>query len=173
MRDQEHFLSEFTPLPGSIVLPDRILVDYEADSCLGYKEDGRLVLRLRRKSDGRWVVLKAATADREDLIEEFRVLTALAPLLPGIVPEPVDCFEEGGTGYLIRTYLEGDTLAQWREWEEHCPEEFCVSLGRKLCDALEILHSQRPPVIYRDLKPENIILLPDGGIGLIDFGIAR
>ena len=28
-------------------------------------------------------------------------------------------------------------------------------------------------MIYRDIKPENILLLPDGGIGLIDFGIAR
>lgn len=173
MKDQDRFLSEFTPLPESISLPDRILVDYEADSCLGHKDDGRLILRLRRKSDDRWIVLKAATADRDDLVEEFRLLTTLAPILPGIVPEPVDCFEEGGTAYLLRTYLPGETLTQWREREEHCSEEFCISLGRKLCALLEILHSQQPPVIYRDIKPENIILMPDGGIGLIDFGIAR
>lgn len=173
MKEQDHFLSEFTPLPRGIVLPDRILADYEVDSCLGHKEDGRLILRLRRKSDGRWVVLKAATAEKRDLVEEYSVLTTLAPLLPGVVPEPVDCFEEDGTGYLLRTYLAGETLTQWREREGHCSEELCVSLGRKLCALLEILHSQRPPVIYRDIKPENIILLPDGGVGLIDFGIAR
>ena len=44
MKDQDRFLSEFTPLPESISLPDRILVEYEADSCLGHKEDGRLIL---------------------------------------------------------------------------------------------------------------------------------
>ena len=170
---KEQFLSEFTPLPGDIALPRRILDDYEVDSCLGQREDGRLILRLRRKSDGRWIVLKAATADRADLMEEYHVLTALAPLLPGVVPEPVDCFEEGAAGYLLRTYLDGETLTQWREREERCPEAMCVSLGRKLCALLEALHSQRPPVIYRDIKPENIILLPDGGVGLIDFGIAR
>ena len=32
MKDQDRFLSEFTPLPESISLPDRILVEYEADS---------------------------------------------------------------------------------------------------------------------------------------------
>ena len=173
MKDQARFLSEFTPLPERIVLPGRILADYEVDSCLGHKEDGHLILRLRRKSDGRWIVLKAATADRDDLVEEFRILTALAPLLPGVVPEPVERFEEGGTAYLLRTYLTGETLTQWRERENHCPEEFCISLGQKLCALLEILHSQQPPVIYRDIKPENMILMPDGSIGLIDFGIAR
>lgn len=173
MKDQARFLSEFTPLPERIVLPDRILADYEADSCLGHKEDGRLILRLRGKSDGRWFVLKIAAADREDLVEEFRILTTLAPLLPGIVPEPVDCFEEGGTAYLLRTYLTGETLTHWRERENQCPEEFCISLGQKLCALLEILHSQNPPIIYRDIKPENMILMPNGSIGLIDFGIAR
>lgn len=173
MTNQNDFLSEFTPLPDNVVLPQRILADYEADSCLSQKEDGRLTLRLRRKADGQWIVLKAASVDREDLAEEYRILTALAPLLPGAVPEPVDCFEEDGTGYLLRTYLEGENLTQWREREEGCPEGLCISLGRKLCALLEVLHSQQPPVIYRDIKPENILLLPDGGIGLIDFGIAR
>lgn len=173
MTNQNDFLSEFTPLPDNVVLPQRILADYEADSCLSQKEDGRLTLRLRRKADGQWIVLKAASVDREDLAEEYRILTALAPLLPGAVPEPVDCFEEDGTGYLLRTYLEGETLTQWREREEGCPEGLCILLGRKLCALLEVLHSQQPPVIYRDIKPENILLLPDGGIGLIDFGIAR
>ena len=107
MSEPERFLSEFTPLPEGMALPRRILADYQVESCLGHKEDGRLILRLRRKSDGKLVILKAAPADREDLAEEFRILTALAPLLPGAVPEPVDCFEEGGTGYLLRTYLEG------------------------------------------------------------------
>ena len=173
MSEPERFLSEFTPLPEGMALPRRILADYQVESCLGHKEDGRLILRLRRKSDGKLVILKAAPADREDLAEEFRILTALAPLLPGAVPEPVDCFEEGGTGYLLRTYLEGETLAQRREREGRCPEETCIALGQKMCALLELLHRQQPPVIYRDLKPENIILLPDGGVGLIDFGIAR
>ena len=173
MKEQDRFQAAFNPLPDNLTLPSRILADYEAVSCLSHQEGERLTLQLRRKSDGRWLVLKAAAADREDLLEEFRILTALAPLLPGTVPEPVDCFEEDGRGYLLRTYLAGETLEQWREREAHCSEALCVCLGRKLCAVLEILHSQQPPVIYRDIKPENIVLRPDGGIGLIDFGIAR
>lgn len=173
MNAHDHFLAEFTPLPEHITLPDRILAAYEAESCLACKEDGRLVLRLRGKADNRFFVLKMTAAHKEDLAEEYRILEKLAPLLPGMVPEPVDCFEEGGTGYLLRTYLSGQTLTQWREGKEHCPESLCVSLGQKLCALLGTLHDQQPPVIHRDIKPENIMLLPDGGVGLLDFGTAR
>ena len=173
MRERERFLSGFTPLPEGIALPRRLTADYEAESCLSGPGDGRLVLRLRRKADGASVVLKAAPVDREDLAEEFRILTQLAPLLPGRVPEPVEYFEEQGTACLLRAYLPGETLARRREREEGCPEALCVSLGRKLCALLEVLHGQEPPVIHRDIKPENIVLLPGGDVGLIDFGIAR
>ena len=170
---KDRFLSGFSPLPEGTVLPDRILSGYAADSCLAGPEEGRLVLRLRRRGDGALMVLKAAPAGRENLAEEFQLLKKLAPLLSGRVPEAVDCFSQGGTAYLLRTYLPGETLAQRREREESCPEALCRALGRELCTLLEVLHAQEPPVIHRDIKPENIVLLPDGAAGLIDFGIAR
>lgn len=173
MNRHQRFLSGFTPLPEGAALPGRILADYAAESCLSSSEEGRTVLRMRKKSDGSLAVLKAAPADREDLAEEFRILKKLSPLLPGRVPEGLDCFAESGTSYLLRSYLPGETLAQRREGEEGCSEALCISLGQKLCALLELLHSQEPPVIHRDIKPENIILLPNGEVGLIDFGIAR
>ena len=30
-----------------------------------------------------------------------------------------------------------------------------------------------PPIVYRDMKPDNIVLREDGGVRLVDFGIAR
>ena len=173
MTDRENFLSGFAPLPEEITLPPSFLETYEVESCLAPPAEGRLVLRLRRRADGAPAVLKAAPADREDLAEEFRILRALSPILPGQVPEGLDCFAERGTSYLLRAYLPGETLAQRREREDSCPEALCVSLGQKLCALLAVLHSQEPPVIHRDIKPENILLLPDGEVGLIDFGIAR
>ena len=63
--------SELAPGRGGRAPPRRIRADYQVESCLGHKEDGRLILRLRRKSDGKLVILKAAPAEREDLAEEW------------------------------------------------------------------------------------------------------
>lgn len=159
-------------MPDGASLPARILEAYEPDSCLSYRE-GRFVLRLRRRSDDSLFVLKAVRSGAEDLEEEFQILTRLTPLLAGEVPAPEVFFRENGTDYLLRTYLPGETLTQYRDREGTCPEKVCIRLGRQLCRLLETLHSQEPPIIHRDIKPENILLLPDGRVGLIDFGIAR
>ncbi len=172
MTDRENFLSGFDPLPEEITLPPSFLETYEVESCLSRRERGG-VWRLARRSDGAAFVLKAVPAGTEDLAESFQILKRLWPLLPNAVPEPVSQFQAGELDCLLRSYLPGETLAQRREREDSCPEVLCISLGQKLCALLEILHSQEPPVIHRDIKPENILLLSDGEVGLIDFGIAR
>lgn len=173
MSECSDFLRCFTPVPEGAALPERISSACDAESCLRRREDGGWTLRLRRRADGALYVLKADPAGNEDLPGEFQILTRLSPLLPGAVPEPAACFQENGTTYLLRAFLPGETLRQYRERVGVCPEETCVRLGQKLCALLETLHGQEPPVIHRDIKPENIILLPGGGVGLIDFGIAR
>lgn len=172
MNRKEAFLSTFSPLPKDVSLPERVTLAYEPVSCLSRRET-RQVWQLRCRADDAPFVLKAVPAGEEDLAEEFRILNRLAPVLPGVVPQPVDCFQENGTCYLLRAYLPGETLAQSRERADGCSPKACALIGRKLCALLEVLHTQEPPVVHRDIKPENIILLPDGGVGLIDFGIAR
>ncbi|QUV87707.1 FHA domain-containing protein [Chloracidobacterium sp. S] len=46
----------------------------------------------------------------------------------------------------------------------------------QVCDVLDYIHNQNPPVIYRDLKPANLMLddtRTPPRVMLIDFGIAR
>ncbi len=170
MSHTEEFLSGFSPLPEKLTLPQRVSAVYEPVSSLSRRED-RLVLLMRRRKDGALFVLKRGPLE---LIEtEHALLTRLAPALPGAVPKPAECFREDGAGYLLRTYLPGETLDQYRERMGGCSPEKCGEIGRELCGLLETLHSQDPPVIHRDVKPENVILLPGGGLSLIDFGAAR
>ncbi len=49
-----------------------------------------------------------------------------------------------------------------------------VEWAKNICDVLQHMHTQAPPLIHRDLKPDNIMLLEDmRSIKMIDFGTAR
>ena len=72
--------------------------------------------------------------------------------------------------YTVMPYYQGETL-------EHCLLENNISLdlgveiGLMLCKAVYALHKER--IIHRDIKPENVILLKEGGLKLLDLGVAR
>ena len=42
----------------------------------------------------------------------------------------------------------------------------------QMCQAVEHMHTQKPPIIHRDLKVENFLLAKGGVIKLCDFGSA-
>ena len=85
-----------------------------------------------------------------------------------------DHFEEAGEGYIVMSYVEGTDLATVMQ-ERDKPFDFATTLRmmEQLLEALDYLHSQRPPIIFRDLKPRNIMIDPQGDVKLVDFGIAR
>ncbi len=71
-------------------------------------------------------------------------------------------------------YIDGSTLEDLLDRNGRpFSERRVLGWARQLCDVLEYLHSQQPPVIFRDMKPGNIMLTRTGRIKLIDFGIAR
>jgi serine/threonine protein kinase, bacterial len=108
---------------------------------------------------------------REAFLHEAEMLAGLShPHLPRVT----DHFEQDGKAYLVMEFVPGETLLSFLQREGlPQPQQRVFEWVRQLCDVLEYLHTQDPPIIFRDLKPANIMLTPNGQIKLIDFGIAR
>jgi|GEM_PF-1804108 serine/threonine protein kinase len=114
--------------------------------------------------------LQAAKTAQQLFLQEGRMLCRLRhPHLPIVF----DAFSENNRLFLAMEFIEGETLAAIRARRGPIPEQEVRSWLEQLCDVLEYLHGQQPPIIFRDLKPANVMLQPDGIIKLIDFGIAR
>jgi serine/threonine protein kinase len=48
-----------------------------------------------------------------------------------------------------------------------------LAWAAQLCDALDYLHTQDPPILHRDIKPSNIKITPAGNVKLVDFGLVK
>ena len=89
------------------------------------------------------------------------------------IPKVVDIIENEDSIFIVRDYIEGETLETLVRMYGAQPADKVVEWGKQMSSALGYLHSQNPPLIYRDMKPANVILKPDGTIKFIDFGIMR
>jgi ligand-binding sensor domain-containing protein/tRNA A-37 threonylcarbamoyl transferase component Bud32 len=75
------------------------------------------------------------------------------------------------TRYLCMEYLEGQTLKEVLEKEGALTPQKIFSFGAMILDGLEAIHAQG--VVHRDLKAANMMVLPDGTLKIMDFGLAR
>ncbi len=80
--------------------------------------------------------------------------------------------EERSDDYLVVEYIRGRTLRA--VLDEHAPEPLppgeAIRIALQVCDALAYAHEHG--VFHRDIKPENIMIVDNGDIKIIDFGIA-
>ena len=111
----------------------------------------------------------------EDYARQFRrEATILANLRHPNLPRVSDHFSLEDQGqYLIMDYIEGEDLQERLERIGSFDEEEAVFIGASICDALSYMHSRDPMVLHRDIKPANVRITPDGGVFLVDFGLAK
>ena len=145
---------------------------YEVLDCIG--KGGMSSVYLVRKLDTEQLFAMKAF-DREETvlksaIAELKVLKKVSyPMLPKIETMVV----EKDAFYIVMEYIKGETLQEVVAREGAQSLEHVIAWTKELCEVLAFLHTRKPPIIYRDMKPANIMLLPDGKMKLIDFGIAR
>lgn len=88
------------------------------------------------------------------------------------LPRIYECYPADESIIVIVEFIQGTTLQEYIE--HNGPSlEAARRIFPVLCDAVIELHeSFDPPIIHRDLTPANIIV-SEGGVTLIDFGISR
>jgi serine/threonine protein kinase len=116
--------------------------------------------------------------NQEQIEAQFhREASVLARLDHPNLPKVSDYFLYNGRDYLVMDFVPGQDLRELieeaRGQGQFLPEDQVLTWARQLCDALEYLHSQDPPVLHRDIKPANIKLTPAGTIKLVDFGLVK
>jgi hypothetical protein len=142
---------------------------------------GTIYLARDEKFPGlRWAIKEMSDAgmSTSDRLGAARAFQQEADILSRLdhphIPKVTNYFTRGNCHYLVMTYIQGQTLQQMLDSRRQpFPEEQVAEWGIQLCEILEYLHAQEPPVIFRDLKPANIMLDQQGQVKLIDFGIAR
>jgi serine/threonine protein kinase len=103
----------------------------------------------------------------------LREALLLARMRHPAIPLLYDYFLENGQWYLVMEYVPGSTLSAYMREHAPLPPLEAINYALQMCDVLDYLHRQNPPIVFRDLKPANIILHPDGRLMVVDFGIAR
>jgi serine/threonine protein kinase len=80
---------------------------------------------------------------------------------------------EGDTPFIAMQFLSGESLDKIIDRMPNLPLSQKLGFVVYVCRALDYAHRQNPPVIHRDVKPGNVMVAPDGGVFVVDFGIAR
>jgi len=124
---------------------------------------------------GMEVAVKENLFTIDDYARQFRrEATILANLRHPNLPRVSDHFSLDDQGqYLIMDYIEGEDLQERLERIGPFEEEEVVFIGAAICDALSYMHSRDPMILHRDIKPANVRITPNGGVYLVDFGLAK
>ena len=118
-------------------------------------------------------VLRQELMHDADLVRRFKNESKAISILshPNIV-KVYDVSVTDKLQYIVMEYVDGITLKEYLKqrggaltWKE------TVHFATQILSALQHAHSKG--IIHRDVKPQNIMLLADGSIKMMDFGIAR
>lgn len=73
--------------------------------------------------------------------------------------------------YIVMEFVEGITLKNYMKHREVLNLREIVSYTTQILKALD--HAHKKGIVHRDIKPQNIMLLKNGIIKVMDFGIAK
>jgi serine/threonine protein kinase len=159
--------------PTGPTLPERI-GRYRVIARIGKGAMGSVYSALDEQL-GRQVAVKLMLAEfeedpelRERFFREARITGQLAHRN---IVTVFDLGEEGGRPYIVMELLDGLPLNEYLRSDTPISLDAKLDLMIQICDGLQNAH--QAGVVHRDLKPSNMLVVRDGTVKVLDFGVAR
>ncbi|MGF1428643.1 protein kinase domain-containing protein [Kitasatospora sp. LaBMicrA B282] len=117
-------------------------------------------------------VLNGGLAEDPRFAERFSREAQHAAML--VHPRIAMVFDSGmdqGSPYIVMELIRGRSLGSEIAEQGPLPVERAVGIAAAVCEALEVAHAAG--LVHRDIKPANVMITDDGGVKVVDFGIAR
>lgn len=150
-------------------VPSR-LGHFRVEACIGRGGLG-IVYRAYDERLRRPVALKvlaeSSSIAASRLLEEARAAASLThPCIAAIH----DVQEQRGVSFIVMELVEGTTLREEMK-RRRLPFGEALRYARDIAAGLARAHDSG--IVHRDLKPENVMVTAEGGIKILDFGLAR
>ncbi len=159
------------------------------DNLIGKRLDGRYqieelvgeggmadVYKAQDLRDNRTVgvkVLREEFRDNEDLVRRFKNESrAISVLNHENIVKVFDVSVTDKMQYIVMEYIDGITLKDYIEQRgEPLTYKETLHFIKQILQALQ--HAHDKGIVHRDIKPQNVMLLQNGTVKVMDFGIAR
>jgi serine/threonine protein kinase len=157
-------------------LPPELLAHpgYRVERMLGQGGMGTVYLAADTRL-GRQVALKVLRRDllRDDgararFLREARVTAALNH--PNFVGTH-DLVQAGSLTFVVMEYVDGIDLGSYLKHHGPLPIGLACDLVKQVAEGLQHLHEKG--LVHRDIKPSNLMVTKEGGLKILDFGLAR
>ena len=117
-------------------------------------------------------ILKSEFSSDEEFVRRFNAEGEAVAMLshPNIV-QVYDVSSTGGANFIVMELVDGISLKQYMgkkgvlNWKE------TLHFAMQIAKGLEHAHSRG--IVHRDIKPHNVMVLKNGSVKVMDFGIAR
>ena len=148
---------------------------FRAGAVIGGKYELREQLHRKRdvwkvRMDSLEGVLKAPAPGDDHELRCFRTEKAVLRYLTGIDVQLLDEGSYGGRDFHVLSYIEGIDLAR-NVGTGTLGVQATLEVGVGICDKLAVVHAKE--IVHFDIKPNNVIITSEGGVALIDYGLAR
>ena len=117
-------------------------------------------------------VLKDEFSADEDFLRRFRAEGEAVAMLshPNIV-QVFDVSASEDANYIVMELIDGITLKQYMEVKGILNWKETLHFATQIAKGLEHAHSRG--IVHRDIKPHNVMVLKNGSVKVMDFGIAQ